>query len=167
MRRRDLLAGAAAWAQLATLPTAFAQGGGSSTRAAVIIGVNKTGKLPILNAAVSGAKSVADWLSAEDFDVNLIADDSGPVTADAVKRAVTTLVNRGTLHQLIVYFSGHGLAFAGSEFWLLTGAPDDLNEAVSLTEGIDLAGRSGIPNVIFISDACRSLPRRFSASRLR
>jgi caspase domain-containing protein len=166
MRRRDLLAGAAAWAQLATLPTAFAQGGGPSTRAAVIIGVNKTGKLPILNAAVSGAKSVADWLSAEDFDVSLIADDNGPVTADAVKRAVTALVNRGTLHQLIVYFSGHGLAFAGSEFWLLTGAPDDVNEAVSLTECIDLAGRSGIPNVIFISDACRSLPSDFSASRL-
>src|SRR5262245_61021348 len=51
-------------------------------------------------------------------------------------------------------------------FWLLTGAPDDLNEAVSLTECIDLAGRSGIPNVIFISDACRSLPSDFSASRL-
>lgn len=166
MRRRDVLIGGAAWAQLAALPTALAQGGGPSTRAAVVIGVNKTGNLPILRAAASGAKSVADWLDAEGVEVNLIVDDNAPVTADAVKRAVTALVNRGTLQQLILYFSGHGMAFSAAEFWLLTGAPDDLNEAVSVTECIDAAGRSGIPNVVLISDACRSMPTDFNTSKL-
>jgi hypothetical protein len=166
MRRRDVLVGGAAWAQLAALRTGLAQCGGPSTRAAVVIGVNKTGDLPILGAAVSGAKSVADWLCGEGFEVNLLVDDKAPVTADAVKRAVTALVNRGTLHQLIIYFSGHGMAFSTSEFWLLTGAPDDLNEAVSVVECIDAAGRSGVPNVVLIGDACRSLPTDFDTSRL-
>jgi hypothetical protein len=166
MRRRDLLVGGAAWAQLAAMPTALAQFGPSS-RAAVVIGVNKTGNLPILRAAVSGAKSVADWLTAEGLEVNLIVDDNnGSVTADAVKRAVTELVNRGNLQQLIVYFSGHGIAFGNSEFWLLTGAYEDLNEAISVAECIDAAGRCGIPNVVFISDACRSTPVDFDATKL-
>jgi Caspase domain len=166
VRRRDVLVGGAAWAQLAALPTALAQGGGPSTRAAVVIGVNKTGNLPILRAAVSGAKAVADWLNAEGFEVNPIVDDNAPVTADAVKHAVTALVNRGTLQQLVVYFSGHGMAFGNSEFWLLTGAPDDVNEAISVAECIDAASRSGIPNVAFIGDACRSLPTDFDTSKL-
>jgi hypothetical protein len=41
---------------------------------------------------------------------------------------------------------------------LLSGAPDDPNEAVSVVECWELAHKSGIPNVIFISDACRSIP---------
>ena len=136
----------------------LAQGGASSARAAVVIGVNKTGNLPVLRAAVSGAKSIANWLTAEGFEVKLIVDDNGPVTADAIKRAVTALVDRGTLTQLVIYFSGHGVAFGNSEFWLLTGAPDDLNEAVSVVECVDQASRSAIPNVVIICDACRSIP---------
>src|SRR5262249_16818963 len=148
------------------LPSALAQSPGPSTRAAVVIGVNKTGNLPILRAAVSGAKSVSEWLRAEGFEVNLIVDEDAPVTADSVKRAITAFVNRGTLQQLIVYFSGHGMAFGNFEFWLLTGAPDDVNEAISAVECIDAASRSGIPNVIFICDACRSLPVDFDTSKL-
>jgi hypothetical protein len=158
MRRRDVLIGGVAWAQLVASRTALAQCAEPSTRAAVVIGVNKTGNLPVLRAAVSGAKSVADWLCAEGFEVKLIVDDTQPVTADAIKRAVTALVDRGTLTQLVIYFSGHGVAFGTSEFWLLTGAPDDLNEAVSVVECVDKASRSAIPNVVIICDACRSIP---------
>src|SRR5262249_53157898 len=163
MRRRDVLVGGVALARLAALPAVWAQGG---ARGAVVVGVNKTGNLPILRAAVGGAKSVADWLTGEGFEVNLITDETGPVTGAAVKRAVTELVNRGTLQQLVVYFSGHGVAFSTSEFCLLTGAPDDLDEAISMVECIDAAGRSGIPNVIFITDACRSLPVDYDTSKL-
>jgi Caspase domain len=158
MRRRDVLLGGLAWAQLAASGNAMAQGGGPSTRAAVVIGVNKTGDLPVLRAAVSGAKSIAEWLTGEGFEVKLIVDEGQPVTADAIKKTVTALVDRGTLTQLIIYFSGHGVAFASSEFWLLTGAPDDLNEAVSVVECVDQASRCAIPNVVIISDACRSIP---------
>jgi len=132
----------------------------------VVIGVNKTGNLPVLQAAVSGAKSVAAWLTDEGFDVTLIVDDTQPVNASAIKQAVTALVDRGTLTQLIVYFSGHGMSFGYNEYWLLTGAPDDGNEAVSVMECWELAHKSGIPNVIFISDACRSIPE-YNASLVR
>jgi Caspase domain len=156
MRRRDVLVGAAAWAQLVASRKVLAQ---PSTRAAVVVGVNKTGNLPVLQAAVSGAKSVADWLIAEGFEVTLIVDDNQqPVAADTIKRAVTALVDRGTLTQLVIYFSGHGVAFGTSEFWLLTGAPDDLNEAVNVVECVDKASRSAIANVVIICDACRSIP---------
>jgi len=158
MRRRDALLGGLAWAQLAASRNVLAQGAGLSTRAAVVAGVNKTGNLPFLRAAASGAKLVADWLTGEGFEVKLIVDDDQPVTADAIKRAVTALVERGTLTQLVIYFSGHGVAFGNSEFWLLTGAPDDLNEAVSVVECVDRASRSAIPNVVIICDACRSIP---------
>jgi len=58
MRRRDVLVGGAAWAQLAAMPTALAQGGGPSTRAAVVIGVNKTGNLPILLQSIAKTSSM-------------------------------------------------------------------------------------------------------------
>lgn len=159
MRRRDVLAGGAAWAQLMASRSVLAQCVEPSTRAAVVIGVNKSGDLPVLRAAVSGAKAVADWLCGEGFEVKLIVDDQQPVTADAIKRTVTALVNRGTLTQLVIYFSGHGAAFKSSEFWLLTGAPEDLMEAISLVECIEMARRSAIPSVVIISDACRSIPK--------
>ena len=158
MRRRDVLLGSLAWAQLAASRNVLAQPTGPSTRAAVVIGVNKTGDLPVLQAAVSGATSIANWLTGEGFEVKLILDTNGPVTADAIKREVTSLVNRGTLTQLVIYFSGHGVAFGTSEFWLLTGAPDDLGEAVSVVECVDQASRSAIANVVIICDACRSIP---------
>ncbi|UPK17577.1 caspase family protein [Bradyrhizobium sp. 131] len=154
-----MLLGGLALAQLAAPLPLRGQTGGVSTRAAVVVGVNKTGDLPVLRAAASGAKSVASWLSAEGFEVKFFGDDDGRVvTADGIKRAVTELVNRGTLTQLVIYFSGHGVAFGTTEFWLLSGAPDDLAEAVSVTECIDQANRSAIPNVVIICDACRSIP---------
>jgi len=158
MRRRDVLLGGLAWAQLAGSRNVLAQSPVPSTRAAVVIGVNKTGDLPVLRAAVSGATAIANWLISEGFEVKLIVDKDGPVSAAAIKREVTELVNRGTLTQLVIYFSGHGVAFGTSEFWLLTGAPDDLNEAVSVVECVDQASRSAIPNVVIICDACRSIP---------
>ncbi|WP_316164561.1 MULTISPECIES: caspase domain-containing protein [unclassified Bradyrhizobium] len=158
MKRRDLLVGGGlALAQFAA-SKGLAQCSAPSARAAVVVGVNKTGALPVLRAAVSGAKAVAAWLCSEGFEVKLIVDETGPVTADSVKRAVFELVDRGTLTHLVVYFSGHGVCVGFNEYWLLTGAPRDASEAVTLMESWELAHRSGIPNVVFISDACRSIP---------
>lgn len=117
MRRREVLIGGLALAQLAASRRLSAQClTAPNSRAAVVIGVNKSGKLPVLRAAASGAKSVADWLCAEGFEVKLIVDENGPVTADAIKRAVFELVRRGTLSQLVVYFSGHGVCVGFYEF---------------------------------------------------
>jgi hypothetical protein len=159
MKRRDLLVGGGLVLAQLGASRSLAQCNTPSARAAVVIGVNKTGNLPVLRAAVSGAKAVADWLCSEGFEVKLITDENGSaVTADAIKQAVFELVDRGTLTHLVVYFSGHGVCVGFNEYWLLTGAPRDASQAVTLMESWELAHRSGIPNVVFISDACRSIP---------
>lgn len=164
MRRRDFLAGGLACTQTLAARVAFGQPA-SPKRAAVVIGVNKTGNLPILRAAVSSAHNIADWLTGEKFDVRVIVDEHQPVTAAEIKKSVFELVKNGTLDQLVVYFSGHGFAVANNEFWLLTGAPEDASEAVSVIECVDFARKSAIPNVTFISDACRSIPS-FNVSQI-
>src|ERR1700722_12333416 len=115
--------------------SAFSQPITPPARAAVVIGINKTGDLPPLRAAASGAKSIASWLQSEGFETTLLVDEEKPVLASEIFNAISIFVRRGTLNQLIVYFSGHGfLTGPGSEFWLLSNAPENPNEAVSLLE---------------------------------
>ncbi len=133
-------------------------------KAAIVIGVNKTGDLPVLNAAVLGATQVADWLRREDFQVKKSFDTKRPVVASDLYTAIDKLIDQGTLEQLVIYFSGHGFLNNGSEHWMLSGAPDNPNEAVSLQESTELSRRCGIPSVVFISDACRSVPQTLRAA---
>jgi hypothetical protein len=167
MKRRDLLAITAVVTGAAAGRPPSARAQRSLRRSAVVIGVNKTGQLPVLNAAGSGATQVADWLGREGFEVKRFTDDRGPVKVGDLFEAVSELVNRGTLDQLVVYFSGHGFLNAFTEYWLLSGAPQNPNEAVNLVESVTLARESAIANVIFISDACRSTPDSLGASRVR
>ena len=155
MKRRDFLAVCISMAGVFAVRPVLAQPGGSN-RGAVVIGVDKAGDLPKLKAAVSGARTVAEWLKREGFDVKLFVDDVNPVMASDLFAAINAFVDRGTLDQLVVYFAGHGFINSYSEYWLLSKAPDNPNEAVSLIECVALAKQSGIPNVVFISDACRS-----------
>jgi hypothetical protein len=129
-------------------------------KAAVVIGVNKTGHLNPLNASVSGAKDFATWAAEQSYDVTLITDEDGtPVTVRDIFKAVATVVYAKTYSQLLIFFSGHGqLRGPSDELWLLTDAPDNPNEAVNVTGSISLARQSGLEHVVFISDACRSRP---------
>ena len=53
--------------------------------------------------------------------------------------------------------TGHGILLApGTEYWLLSGAPQNPNEAVNLLRSVEDARNAGIPHVIFFSDARRS-----------
>jgi hypothetical protein len=156
VKRRDFLVGGIFTAAAIAAPR-FAVAQTQSPRGAVVIGINKTGNLPILNAARSGAKQVADWLKGEGFDVKLFADDTGPVEAHGIFEAIKNFIDRGTLEELVVYFAGHGcITGTTSELWLLSDAPDDPNAAIVLNECYSFAQTSGVPNVVFISDACRS-----------
>lgn len=128
----------------------------AATRAAVVIGVNRTGQLDPLESAVATADGVADWLRGEGFKVVKLTDATKPVTAEAVRKAVTKFVDAQVYQQLVLYFSGHGFWKNDGEFWLLSGAPRLGNEAVNFVESVDLARLSGIPNVVLISDACRT-----------
>ena len=136
-------------------------------KAAIVIGVNKTGDLPVLNAAVAGATEVAEWLRREGFQVKRFLDTRRPVISSDLYGTIDKLVDQGTLEQLVIYFSGHGFLNNGSEHWMLSHAPDNPNEAVSLAESTELARQSGIPSVVFISDACRSVPQTLRADRVR
>jgi hypothetical protein len=168
MKRRQFLA-TGFWmaGALATRRMTVGQVPGAK-RGAVVIGVDKAGDLPKLRAAASGARAVAEWLRSEAFEVKLFIDDTGPVEAPQLLKAISGFIDRGTLEQLVVYFAGHGFVSGTvSEMWLLSDAPRDPNAAVALYECAALAEQSGIPNVVFISDACRSRADTLGTERVR
>jgi hypothetical protein len=138
-------------------------------RCAVVIGVNKTGDLPVLNAAVSGAEDFAEWATAQGIQVTLLTDkDGAEVNLGNIAKAIRAFVQQRTFEQLIVFFSGHGILRAPDwELWLLSGAPDDPNDAVNVPGSIWLARNAGIPHVVMISDACRSRPNTTRLSQIQ
>lgn len=138
------------------------------SRCAVVIGVNKTGDLPVLHAAASGARQFAAWAAAQGIDVTLLTDDNGNVSLGSVKTAIRNYVQQRTFSQLIVFFSGHGVLRAPDyELWLLSGAPDDPDDAVNVPGSIWLARNVGIQHVVVISDACRSRPNTSRLSQVQ
>jgi hypothetical protein len=137
-------------------------------RAALVIGVRKTGGLAPLEGAIAGANRISTWLSSkEGFDVFPVTDEREPVTVTRLFDAVSRIVDAMKYEQLVVYFAGHGFSQAYSEYWLLSGAPRNPNEAVVLEENVRLARGAGIPSVVFISDACRSTVASLQAQRVR
>ncbi|MCR9272539.1 MULTISPECIES: caspase family protein [Mameliella] len=130
-------------------------------KAAIVIGVDAiNGDLPRLRAAASSAVEVASWLRRSEYEVNLFTDEDGPVTRSDIFSAVTSLVHKCTVKQLVIYFAGHGfLKGPLDEHWLLSGAPVDPSESVNVTYSAAAARYRGIPRIIFISDACRVAPK--------
>lgn len=129
-------------------------------KCAVIIGVDKTGGLPVLNAAGSGAIDMSNWANKQGFDITLLTDaNDRPVTIQLIKKAIQGYLEQLTYEQLVVYFSGHGiLKSPDAELWLLSGSPNDPNEAVNLSGSILMARNARLKHIVFISDACRSQP---------
>jgi hypothetical protein len=83
------------------------------TKAAIVIGVDKTGDLPVLKDAAAGAGRVAEWLKGEGYQTQTLVDEetSGvrkPVRANDVFAAVSSALAPGTCEQLVICFSGHG-----------------------------------------------------------
>jgi len=128
-------------------------------RAAILIGVNKTGGLPVLSAAVTGARRMEAWALDQGMarkHVHLFTDEKNVVEIAAIKRVIRDLVDSGTITQLVIYFAGHGVNIRYGEYWLLSDAPVDASAAVNVEGSVVLARRSGIDHVVFISDACRT-----------
>lgn len=133
-------------------------------KAMVAIGVNRTSSdFPTLRAAAQGAVQMADWGRSQGFDVTLLSDQDGKsVTLSEVFSAVSNIVKARIYSQLVVYFSGHGILLAAeTEAWLLSGALDNPNEAINVSASIIAARASGVEHVVFVSDACRSMPVDF------
>jgi hypothetical protein len=112
--------------------------------------------LPVLRAAVSGAQDMATWLGSQGYVVKVFTDEAGPVRLSVIFDAIQTILSRGTFTRLLIYFAGHGFISQLSEFWLLSGAPQNPNEAINLVGSAYLARLSTLQNVVFISDTCRS-----------
>ncbi|MEK7466636.1 MAG: caspase family protein [Planctomycetota bacterium] len=130
----------------------------------MLIGVRKSGSLQTLHTAAENARAMAAWAGSQQFKhVHVITDEAGRVDVARIKKTITELVDLRTIEQLIVYFSGHGVNRNRSEYWLLTGAPRDSQEAVNVEGSVHLARRVGIPHVVFISDACRTAPEGIQA----
>ena len=127
-------------------------------RAAVFIGVDKTGGLPVLKDAAKGAIRVAsEWAKAQPISTcKVLTDEKKPVTARMIKDAVKKIIEPGDIEQLFIYFAGHGVNIHRREYWLLSDAENDPQEAVNVTGSEDLARYCGIPHIVFISDACRT-----------
>ncbi len=143
---------------------ARAQGNG---KVAIVVGVDRPGNLPALSAGVSSARKVAEWLTSENFDVALLTDDTSPVKAADIKNAISTRLASSTPRLLLIYFSGHGFVNQQSEFWMLSGAPEDPNEAVNLVGSVLIARQNPVPNIVIISDACRSAPSDLGISNVQ
>ena len=126
-------------------------------RAAVLIGVDKTGDLPKLGDAAAGAQRMAAWARAQGIDSVVTFTDEGgkPVLAHEISKAIREIVSKGA-DQLLVYFAGHGVNVGYAERWLLSDAPHDANAAVNLNGSADRAHNCGIGHVVFMSDACRT-----------
>jgi hypothetical protein len=138
-------------------------------RAAVLIGVKKTGNLPELQAVTPSVRQMAKWARSQGLDkehVQVLIDDRGPVNVQQIKNAIKKLVDRSTVEQLIVYFSGHGFNKEG-EFWLLSDAPRDPNAAINVEGTIRLARYCGINHVVLISDACRTAAEGLQALQVQ
>jgi len=129
--------------------------------AAVTIGVDRTGGLDPLKSAARGARDVATWLESEGFDVVCLTDGPGKsVTSQEVSAAIAKFAAKPPTYEiLVVYFSGHGQWHTRSDHWLLSGAPINTAEAINVEGAMYTARRCGIPNVVFISDACRTIPK--------
>jgi hypothetical protein len=135
------------------------------TRAAIIIGVDRAGDLPVLKDAAAGARRFEQWVLKQNFTAaKVITDENGgAVDITQIKRAIRDIVDIGTTEQLIVYFAGHGVNIHYGEYWLLSDAPRDANAAVNVKGSEELARYAGIPHVLFVSDACRTAAQGIQA----
>lgn len=132
-------------------------------KACIAIGVDEVcnvAKLTHLRAASKGAEEFAAWAKRSDprFETQCVTDRVDPVGVSKIKELVDQIVTSQSYGQLLIYFAGHGLLKTwDTELWLLSRAASDPNEAVNLVGSVRYARNSGIPHILFVSDACRSV----------
>jgi len=102
-------------------------------RAAILIGIDKTGDLPKLKDAARGALLMETWARAQGMDpVHVFTDAQQPVVVDQIKKAIRKMVDDSNVSQLLVYFAGHGVNLQRQEYWLLLPAKKARLDALKL-----------------------------------
>lgn len=126
-------------------------------KTAIVIGINNTERMPPLAGAVLGAKEFATWATSQQFHVELHTDEHQEVKFDEVYASVDKVIRSRKCKTLIIFFAGHGRwKGVGTETWLLSRTSGPA-QGIEVYPSSLLATGSGIPHVIFISDACRSV----------
>lgn len=95
-------------------------------RAAVLIGVSRSGTLPFLPTVIPSVKGMERWALQQGMPrelVKTLTDEAGPLEPGAIKTAIRELVDMAVVEQLIVYFAGHSVNIRYGEYWLLSHAP--------------------------------------------
>ncbi|WP_425844437.1 hypothetical protein [Agrococcus sp. TSP3-2-1] len=137
--------------------------------AVVLIGVSRAGDFPELRAVESAVDLMNDWALTQttaDRIFRYTDADGTEVTVDGVIDRVEMAVNDPGVSKLLIYFSGHGFAKDYSEYWLLSKAPRRAHEAVNVTGSVALALQRRGKHIVFVSDACRTLPSTIDVSRV-
>jgi hypothetical protein len=126
---------------------------------AICIGVKRSGKLPELPGAAAGAAEFAQWARTAGFVVREFTDADGePVRASRIFDAISAEVEKMDVERLVVYFAGHGVSKGTSvDYWLLSQAPANPNEVIDVASSVRNARRCGVPHVVVIGDACRTM----------
>lgn len=130
------------------------------TKHAVLIGINDVPHLEYLDTPSYYAIQMQNWAKTQGYVTKLFVDepndeDTGVCSRIEILTTIRSIIEDGT-DQLLIYFSGHGVEYtAGNDIWLLPNYQDDPNDCISIFLNKALAYTSGIPHVIFISDACR------------
>lgn len=140
-------------------------------RAVVLIGVSRTGGLPELQAVHAGVQKMHDWALAQGIPeeaIKTLSDEKkgSEVRIHQIVDVIQELLEPGTLEQLFVYFSGHGV-YNGGDFWLLSRAPGYASEAVNVEDSMQLARCCGLDHVVLISDCCRTAPQGVQAQSIK
>jgi Caspase domain len=139
------------------------------TRCAVVLGVDRTGDLPPLNAAASGAVDFGNWCKGQQIETVVLTDrNDAKVRIQDIRTAIRTFAEKRTYSQLILFFAGHGILKApDDEYWLLSDAPGDEYEAVNVVQSVANARNNPFRHVVFISDACRSMPGTYRLTAVK
>ncbi|MGC4040071.1 MAG: caspase family protein [Flavobacterium sp.] len=125
----------------------------------ISIGINNVDGLPSLDSAVSGAIDFDKWAKSQNYTTKLFVDSESKISLNQIFSEILKIIKDGNCEKLIIFFSGHGtLKGTNQEVWLLSDAKTNPNEAINLPSSINNARTTGIPYVVFISDACRVLP---------
>lgn len=132
------------------------------TKHAILIGVNNIPGLGYLSSPTGYALKMKQWAQEQEYNTHLFVDEpidghiSGMCSRSDILKVTKNIVDNGC-DKLLIYFAGHGVErTAGDDVWLLPGYVDDPADCISIFLSQQLAFRTGIPHVIFISDACRS-----------
>ncbi|MEG1667391.1 caspase family protein [Chryseobacterium sp.] len=127
----------------------------------ISIGINNVIGLPPLTAAAQGAIDFDTWAQSQKYKTKLFTDTGGKqVSVNDVFLEIERIIDEKTCEKLIIFFAGHGILLSPfQERWLFPKAQKNPNESVNVVASIANAQLSDIPYIVFISDACRILPK--------